>query len=87
MRTDMRYKLTFALLFALIPVGVSVLLIFLLVMGRAALKLFPVIVLVSAFILTVILGSLPFFKRHMWLAFLITFVLSAAAGLILRLAI
>ena len=85
MRTDMRYKLTLAAIFALIPLFIVTMIIFMLGTSSIWLGLFPIYLLVGAFILTFILGFVPFMKDHMWLSVIIVTLLAAVAGLIFHL--
>ena len=85
MRTDMRYKLTLASVFAAVPLFIVTLIIFMIGTGSVWAGLFPIYLLAGGFILTFILGFVPFMKDHMWLSVILVTLLSAVAGLIFHL--
>ncbi len=82
MRTDLRYKLTLAAIIALIPLIIAIMIIFLIGASSIWTGLFPVYLFAGAFVLTFILGFVPFMKDHMWLSVTASVLLAGLAGLI-----
>lgn len=87
MRTDLRYKITLAAVISLTILLISLLVICLLLSSSIWLGLIPVYIFAGAFILTFILGFVPFMKDHMWLSVTATALISALVGLIIYLVI
>ena len=87
MRTDLRYKITLAAVISLTILLISFLVMCLLLSNSIWLGLIPLYIFAGAFILTFILGFVPFMKDHMWLSVSATALLSALVGLIIYLVI
>ncbi len=84
MRTDLRYKLTLAAIVAVIPVIFAIMVIYFFASQSIWLALIPLYLLAGGFILTFILGFVPFMKDHMWLSVIAVALLSLIAGVILH---
>ena len=87
MRTDLRYKLTLAAIFAAIPLAIFSVVVFILATNSMWLALFPVYLFAGAMIITFILSFVPFMKDHMWLSVTAVTILAMLAGLILYLVV
>jgi len=87
MRTDLRYKLTLAAVFAAIPLALFAVVVFMLATNSIWLALFPVYLFAGALIITFILSFVPFMKDHMWLSVAAVTILAMLAGLILYLVV
>ena len=87
MRTDLRYKLTLAAIFAAIPLALFSVVVFILATNSMWLALFPVYLFVGALIITFILSFVPFMKDHMRLSVAAVTILAMLAGLILHLVV
>lgn len=87
MRTDLRYKLTLAAIFAAIPLAIFSVVVFILATNSMWLALFPVYLFAGAMIITFILSFVPFMKDHMWLSVTAVTILAMLAGLILHLVV
>ena len=87
MRTDLRYKLTLAAIIAVSILLLSFLSLFLMFSSTLLIGLIPVFIFLGAFILTFILGFVPFLKNHMWLSISAAALLSLLAAYIIHLLI
>lgn len=87
MRTDLRYKLTLAAIFAAVPLALFAMAIFAVATNSLWIAIFPVYLFVGAFIITFILGFVPFMKDHMLLSVAAVSLLALIAGLILHLVV
>lgn len=87
MRTDLRYKLTLAAVFAAIPLVLFAMVLFIIATDSLWIALFPLYLFAGALIITFILGFIPFMKDHMWLSVSAVTVLGLLAGLILHLVV
>lgn len=84
MHTDMRHKLLISALLAIIPLTVAALTIFIIASNIIWFALYPVILLLGAFIFTMILTFVPFMKDHMWLSTLSVVLLAVLISLIIH---
>lgn len=87
MRTDLKYKLSISALIALIPLVIVSVVLFLILTNPLWLGLFPVYLMIGAFLITFILGFVPFMKDHMLLSVAASSVLALLAAFILHLVI
>lgn len=87
MRTDMKYRLTLAAIFAAIPLVIFTLALFILATGNIWLGLFPVYLFAGAFLVVFILSFVPFMKDHMWLSVIAAVLLAVLSGFILHLVV
>ena len=87
MRTDLRYKITLAAVIAASILLLSFIVAFIMFTSTIWLGLIPVYLFAGAFLITLILGFVPFMRDHMWLSIVCSVVLCAAAGLIIHLVI
>ena len=87
MRTDLKYKLSISALIALIPLVIVSIVLFLILTNSLWLGLFPVYLMIGAFLITFILGFVPFMKDHMLLSVAASSVLALLAAFILHLVI
>lgn len=87
MRTDLRYKLTLAAVFASIPLALFAMVLFIIATDSLWIALFPLYLFAGALIITFILGFVPFMKDHMWLSVTASTLLAVLAGLILHLVV
>lgn len=87
MRTDLRYKLTLAAVFAAIPLALFAMVLFIIATNNLWIGLFPVYLFAGALIITIILSFVPFMKDHMWLSVTAVTILAMLAGLILQLVV
>lgn len=86
MRTDIRYKLTLASIFALIPLVLATIVICAVALSGAV-AFFPLYILAGAFVVTLILSFVPFMKDHMWLSVIAVILVSALTGFIINMVI
>ena len=84
MHTDMRHKILISALLAIIPLTVAALTIFIIASNIIWFALYPVILLLGAFIITMILTFVPFMKDHMWLSTLSVVLLAVLISLIIH---
>ncbi|MCQ2516215.1 MAG: hypothetical protein MJ094_05070 [Saccharofermentans sp.] len=84
MHTDMRHKLLISALLAIIPLTVAALTIFIIASNATWFALYPVLVLLGAFIVTMIMTFVPFMKDHMWLSMLSVVLLAVLISLIIH---
>ena len=87
MRTDLRYKLTLAAVFAAIPLVLFAMVLFVLATNSLWIALFPVYLFAGALIITFILSFVPFMKDNMWLSVTAVTLLAVLAGLILHMVV
>lgn len=83
MRTDLRYKLSLAAIVSISMLCVSLMIVFMLFSNSVWVGVIPLYMFAFGFIVTFILGFVPFMKDHMWLSVTAAALLSALAGFIL----
>ena len=84
MRTDLRYKLTLASVIAASILLLSFILLFLLFASSIWIGLIPIYLIAGGFVVTFILGFVPFMKDHMWLSVTAAALLSLLAAYIIH---